>query len=187
MMNTSSPTMTRLFSWRNWLSPRGKESRTPAGPTREMIGEAPIPLKAHRILVVDDDEVVRKATELRLKSHGYVVTTAADGPAAIHAARTEQPDLILLDFDFPTDVSLTWDGFRIMTWLQRMECTRNTPIIMITATSDESVAERAHELGAAGFFRKPMDYSALLILIDRRLKEQVPPRTNSTGDSACEI
>src|ERR1043165_7664056 len=85
-----------------------------------------------RILIVDDDPIVLKTTEIKLKEHGFAVTTAVDGPSAIHAARSETPDLILLDLSFPPDVSLTWDGFSIMNWLRRLECTKNVPVIIFT-------------------------------------------------------
>jgi len=127
-----------------------------------------------RILVVDDDPVVLKTTEIKLKAHGFAVTTAADGPSAIHSARSETPDLILLDLNFPPDLALTWDGFSIMNWLRRLESTKNVPIIIFTGLQGGSHYERARAAGVAGFFHKPLDFTPLMALIDRRLKPNTP-------------
>lgn len=141
-------------------------ARTTARPANKSTSQ-PAP---RRILVVDDDTVVLKATELKLKAHGYAVTTAADGPSAIQAARAERPDLILLDLNFPPDVALTWDGFSIMSWLRRLESTKNVPIIIFTGLQGNTHYERARAAGVAGFFHKPLDYSPLISLIELRLK-----------------
>lgn len=123
-----------------------------------------------RILVVDDDPIVLKTTEIKLKEHGFAVTTAVDGPSAIHSARSETPDLILLDLNFPPDVSMTWDGFGIMSWLRRLESTKNVPIIIFTGLQGNTFYERARTAGVAGFFHKPLDFAPLLSLINLRLK-----------------
>lgn len=123
-----------------------------------------------RILVVDDDPIVLKTTEIKLKEHGFAVTTAVDGPSAIHCARSDAPDLILLDLNFPPDVSMTWDGFSIMNWLRRLETTKNVPIIIFTGQQGNSHYERARTAGVAGFFHKPLDFAPLLSLINLRLK-----------------
>src|SRR5229473_994834 len=70
-----------------------------------------------KILVVDDNTVVLKAFELKLATLGFKVLTATDGPMAVSCARTDKPDLIVLDVNFPPDVGssgLQWDGFNIM-------------------------------------------------------------------------
>jgi two-component system KDP operon response regulator KdpE len=127
-----------------------------------------------RILIVDDDPIILKTTEIKLKEHGFAVTTATDGPTAIHAARTETPDLILLDLSFPADVTLTWDGFSIMNWLRRLESTKNVPVIIFTGLQGDNHYQRARAAGVAGFFHKPLNFGPLLSLIDLRLKSQAP-------------
>ena len=125
-----------------------------------------------QILVVDDDPIVLKTTEIKLKEHGFAVTTATDGPSAIHCARSGTPDLILMDLDFPPDVSMTWDGFSIMNWLRRLESTKNVPIIVFTGLQGDNHYERARTAGVAGFFHKPLDFTPLLALINLRLKSR---------------
>lgn len=156
-----------------------KTQSATAAPVAEPEPEPVIPANARRILVVDDDEVVCKATAMKLKKHGYAVSVATDGPSALHAARSEHPDLILLDLSFPPDVAVAWDGFGIMSWLRRMECTKKIPIVIITGAQGNSIYEKARGAGAAGFFHKPLDFTPLLSLIDLRLKQgassQLPP------------
>src|SRR6185369_18078638 len=89
-----------------------------------------------RILVVDDDRIILKTATLALTSAGYAVTTAMDGGTAVEKARTEHPDLIVLDMKFPPDVGhgggVPWDGFLIMGWLGRMEECKNIPTVLLT-------------------------------------------------------
>lgn len=158
--------------WNVWSLFGGGEKTTPVQiqTTTVAANKPAAPANARRILVVDDDEVVRRSTELKLVAHGFAVSTAADGPSAIHAARSERPDLILLDLNFPPDVSLTWDGFGILSWLRRMETTRNIPVIIVTGEQTNNLPQRAQAAGAAGCFHKPLDFRPLLALIELRLK-----------------
>jgi two-component system KDP operon response regulator KdpE len=148
------------------------ETTSRVSPVAQSVQKTNAPAK-HRILVVDDDPIVLKTTEIKLKEHGFAVTTAIDGPTAIHAARSETPDLILLDLSFPTDVTLTWDGFSIMSWLRRLESTKNVPVIIFTGLQGDSYYQRARTAGVAGFFHKPLNFGPLLSLIDLRLKSKV--------------
>lgn len=150
----------------SWFGAGNKPAPAPTVPVAESEPEPVPPADARRILIVDDDEVVRQATAMKLKKHGYAVVTAADGPAAIQAARTERPDLILLDLDFPPDVNVAWDGFSIMGWLRRLEYTKDIPVVIMTSTHGNGVYERARGAGAAGFFHKPLDFAPLLSFID---------------------
>jgi CheY-like chemotaxis protein len=139
--------------------------------------------EAHRgrVLVVDDDPVMLKATENKLRSHGYAVSTALDGPSAIEIARRERPDLILLDLIFPPDLPMSWDGFSIMEWLRQASWVRSTPIILCTASHDHRLMQRARDAHAAGLFQKPVDYTALLGLIEHYVKVKERPQPGLLG------
>src|SRR5438445_484657 len=63
------------------------------------------PSSLKKILVVDDDAIMRKTISLKLEAEGYAVVTAADGSEAIKCVREEKPDLILMDILFPPDVA----------------------------------------------------------------------------------
>jgi len=128
-----------------------------------------------KILVVDDSPVILKALSLKLTANGYDVVTAEDGTGAVSAVRNAKPDLIILDLSFPPDVAhgggLAWDGFAIMTWLQRLEEAKNLPIIVITGGDPEKFKERSLAAGAISFFHKPIDNDGLLAVIREALPE----------------
>jgi CheY-like chemotaxis protein len=123
------------------------------------------PLPAGKILVIDDDPVVRSALSLVLKSGGYQVFEAGDGPAAFSLARRIRPDLIVLDIFFPPDTSQSgnsWDAFMIIEWFQRMGVIENTPIIVISGAEPEPFRDRCLAGGVAAFFSKPINPRELL-------------------------
>ena len=133
------------------------------------------------ILVVDDDLVERKALNTKLRACGYKVLLAEDGASAISAARSNRPDLILLDISFPPDVAhgggVRWDGFLLLDWLRRLEETKHTPVIFISVSDPASFKSRALAAGAVNFFHKSFDIAELLAAIDQALdapKSTVP-------------
>jgi len=120
----------------------------------------------HKILVVDDNEVVVKTLSLHLKSAGFDVITACDGSEAVSIVRKESPDLILLDITFPPDIQgVPWDGFRVMDWLHRVDESKRIPIIIITGGEDAGDKEKALGGGAVAFFKKPIDDKDLIKVI----------------------
>jgi len=129
---------------------------------------------AKKILVVDDNEIVIKTISLKLQGAGYQVLTAMDGSAAVTIARTQTPDLILLDLSFPPDVDgVPWDGFRIMEWFHRLDTVKKIPIIVITGSDDPAAKQRATNNGAVAFFQKPLEHDYLLKVIRATLGETV--------------
>ena len=135
-------------------------------------GRAPDTVNRKRILVVDDNEVVVKALSMKLQSAGYEVLKALDGPKALTAARTEKPDLIILDINFPTDSGVAWDGFRIIEWLRRMDDkVMSIPIIVITSGDPAKYKERSLAAGAVAFFQKPIKNEELLAEIEKALSK----------------
>jgi CheY-like chemotaxis protein len=125
---------------------------------------APASLK--KVLVVDDNEVILKTISLKLQGAGFNVITALDGSEAVAAARKEEPDLILLDINFPPDVDgVPWDGFRIMDWFNRLDPAKKVPIIIITGLEDMKSKERATTSGAVAYFHKPINHDDLLKVV----------------------
>jgi len=120
------------------------------------------------ILIVDDDRVIQKAFSIKLKASNYEVLTASEGSEAVNVARTKKPDAILLDINFPSDFgSVSWDGFRIMEWLKRIDEAAKIPIFIVSSGSPDKYVARARELGAVGFFRKPIVIEELIAALDR--------------------
>ena len=134
---------------------------------------APGATNPKKILVVDDNEIILKTTSMKLQSAGYQVFTALDGAEGVAAVRKEKPDLVLLDIAFPPDVSgVSWDGFRIMEWLHRVDETKRIPIIIISGAVEEKNKQRAVASGAVAFFPKPVNFNEMLKVIRATLETE---------------
>jgi CheY-like chemotaxis protein len=130
-----------------------------------------------KILVVDDNLVIRKVVERKLQSSGYQVILAIDASAAISAIKKEIPDLILLDLIFPPDpmdVGMHWDGFAIIRWLHNMSQASNVPVVIISGTDPAKYRDRCLAAGATAYLHKPLNMDELCATIQRALGEKVP-------------
>lgn len=113
-----------------------------------------------KILIVEDDQKISLALNIRLKANGYTVSVASDAIAGASQARLTKPDLILLDISMPGG-----NGFQLANTIHRMPETTGTPIIFMTASKSAGLQEKVIELGAIGLFEKPFDTDKLLDLI----------------------
>ena len=102
-----------------------------------------------RILLAEDDRILRKAGEVALKKKGYTVVVAVDGEDALEKAGTHELDLILLDVMMPK-----LDGFEVLTRLKQSPATRDVPVIMLSNLSQEADVRRAIDGGARGYLVK---------------------------------
>jgi two-component system response regulator AtoC len=109
---------------------------------------------AHRLLVIDDDESLRKSLRIVLQALGMKVETAEGSSAAFKAIAKEKPDLVLLDLNL-----LDEDGMAVLRELHAWE--PELPVIMISAQCDERRFREAMLLGARDFFLKPLDIDEL--------------------------
>jgi DNA-binding response OmpR family regulator len=117
-----------------------------------------------RILIVEDDQKIALALQVRLKANRYAVSVASDAIQGANLGRTLKPDLILLDISMPGG-----DGFQLAETFQNMLETNGTPIIFITAFKNPELLEKVMMLGAVGLFEKPFDTEKLLYSIEREL------------------
>ncbi len=117
-----------------------------------------------RVLVVDDDADVREALELTLDPD-YEVVTAVDGRAAIDAARSGKPDLVLMDLFMPR-----MDGLQALEQLRRDPVTADIPVIFVSARGDDAVKAKTLDLGAADFLQKPFSERELRARLERTLR-----------------
>jgi two-component system KDP operon response regulator KdpE len=115
------------------------------------------------ILVVDDDPDVRLGLQVRLGVNDYTTIFATSGTAAITAASTYSPDLILLDLGLPAT-----DGYAVLDWLR--EQPHPIPAIIISGRNVVPDRERALEAGAKAYLQKPVDNAHLLTTIRRVLE-----------------
>lgn len=128
------------------------------------------PANHQKVLVVDDDPLFLKITATQLEQEGYDVLTAKDGCEAIEAVRKQKPNLVLLDLNLPQDVTgVPWDGFRVISWLKRVEALKNIPIVMMTSSDPSKYTREAIRAGAAGFFSKRLDAKHLLTITQQAL------------------
>jgi DNA-binding NtrC family response regulator len=129
------------------------------------------------ILVVDDDESLRRVLQLQLEEAGYVVLTAADGPTALAKMEDASPAVVITDLKMPG-----MSGLDLLTKLRAgfPEAT----VIIVTAFGTVSTAVEAMKLGAYDYITKPVDYEQLLLVVRRAmehghlLKEVRTLRTN---------
>jgi len=124
-------------------------------------------MAAEHILVVEDDEDILELVSYNLTKAGYRVTTAASGEAAIKAARSKPPDLVLLDLMLPGV-----DGLEVCNTLRRDQRTANIPVIMLTARSEEADIVAGLELGADDYITKPFSPRVLLARIKAVLRRK---------------
>ena len=134
-----------------------------------------------KVLIVDDDLVILRTAAAKLKSRGFSVTTATDGPEAMQLVRESGPDLILLDINFPPDIGgVAWDGFAILHWLRNFHEGNRIPVVMITADAT-TYRDRAADMGAAAIFSKPLNYDLLVDQMYRLLEKKLKPGASEFG------
>ena len=116
-----------------------------------------------RILVVEDQDSIRRMIEALVQARGYQVTAVASGAKAIDVAATEPPDLVLLDLMLPGQ----YDGFDVCRRLRSDPSTRKVPVVIISALDDDASREKAAQAGATAYYTKPFSPIALLKEIER--------------------
>jgi CheY-like chemotaxis protein len=108
------------------------------------------------VLLVDDEESLRKVMRDLLERQGFTVFEARDGAEALAEVDEHNPDIVVLDLNLPNV-----DGFTVLTQLRSRDGTRNLPVIVLTAKGDEDNEVRVLELGADDFITKPFRPRAL--------------------------
>jgi type II secretory ATPase GspE/PulE/Tfp pilus assembly ATPase PilB-like protein/ActR/RegA family two-component response regulator len=111
----------------------------------------------HRVLIVDDDRMIRMLVKLLLEKEGYEVIEGENGLHAVELARRERPDLIVLDLMMPE-----MDGFEAIGRLRRELALAALPVIVLTAESGPDTERRVLELGADDYLVKPFEPGVLL-------------------------
>ena len=119
------------------------------------------------VLVVDDEPAMRLLHTVNLEAAGIMVVAAADGLAAVGLARSERPDLAIVDVSLPG-----MDGFQFAEELQRDAVTSEIALLFVSGATGAANEARAHGLGAVGYVTKPFDPVALTALVLDALAEQ---------------
>ena len=122
-------------------------------------------MKHRKILVVDDDESLRRITQLQLEEAGYDVLAASSGDAALNLIEEEAPALVITDLKMP--------GISGLEVLKKVrECHPQTTVLMITAFGTVQTAVAAMKAGAYDYLTKPIDYEELVLVVNRAMERQ---------------
>jgi len=113
--------------------------------------------KAPHVLVVEDEAALADLLKYNLEKEGYRVSVANDGEEALVVADENPPDLVVLDWMLPKA-----PGIEVCRRLRARQQTRNTPIVMLTARTEESDRIRGLDIGADDYITKPFSMSELL-------------------------
>ncbi len=132
------------------------------------------------VMVVEDDETLRSGLKYNLEKEGYRVSLAKDGEEALMMAEEDRPDLFVLDWMLPKA-----PGIEVCRRLRQRQETRNTPIVMLTARSDESERIRGLDTGADDYIVKPFSMTELLArlrAVMRRIRPGLAEDKLTVGD-----
>jgi two-component system phosphate regulon response regulator PhoB len=121
-----------------------------------------------KLLVVDDEEDILELIKFNLEREGYQVSCAASGEAALDLARSEIPDLIVLDLMLPGI-----DGLEVARQLKKESETREIPIVMLTAKGEEADIVAGLELGADDYITKPFSPRVLVARVRSVLRRDL--------------
>jgi DNA-binding response OmpR family regulator len=113
-----------------------------------------------RVLVIDDEAPIRLLCRVNLEAEGMEVLEAADGPSGLEKARSETPDVILLDVMMPG-----LDGWRVAEELLDDERTEQIPIVFLTARAELRDRARGIDLGGVDYVTKPFNPVELAPLV----------------------
>lgn len=114
-------------------------------------------MTAPRVLIIDDDRTLLDLLRVYLTSGGLKIEVAEDAAVAIRTILASPPDLIILHIAMPY-----LDGMEVLAALKSDASTRDIPVIVLTARTDEECFVQANNLGAEGFLRKPVERDVLI-------------------------
>lgn len=123
-----------------------------------------------KLLLVEDNEMNRDMLSRRLEKRGYTLALAVDGGQGVAMAKSELPDLILMDMSLPV-----MDGWEATKQVKADPATKGIPVIALTAHAMESDRQKALDAGCDDFDTKPVELARLLTKIEELLKK-FPPK-----------
>ena len=133
-----------------------------------------MPERLNKILIIDDEQVVRDSVERVLTRVGYEVALAADGPAGLKKIEQEQFSLVLLDLKLPGN-----DGLAILRKIK--EKRPELQVVIVSGYGTVKSAVEAMKLGAKDFLAKPFTSNELRGIVKNSLEDKTPPGKNRTA------
>ena len=121
-------------------------------------------MTAKRVLIVEDDEYLLRASEIALRRAGYVVMTAPGGIEGLRLAKASTPDLIILDLLMPRPT-----GLDVLRALRSEPVTRAIPVVVVSNSSMQRIVEEVQSLGAEYVTKAELSLRDLVGLVESRL------------------
>jgi DNA-binding response OmpR family regulator len=118
-----------------------------------------------KILIAEDEPLILRTLELKLKKEGYQVIGCTDGLDALQKIDSEMPDLIITDIMMPY-----MSGLEVVRKVKQDNGQKNIPVIVLSTMGQENIVEEAFELGADDYLKKPFSLSELSIRIKKLTK-----------------
>jgi len=137
-------------------------------------------MAGEKILNIDDSPTVQRLIEMILSSQGYQVILASDGEEGIAKAKSERPDLILVDFVMPK-----MNGYQVCKTLKEDAEFRTTPIILVTSKGDKVGSKFVDVLGISEYFTKPFQPEELLAKIREVLDKKAQDEAAAVATAAA--
>ncbi len=131
-----------------------------------------------KILAVDDEKNIVTVVKSNLERHGFQVITAYDGKEALQKIQDENPDLVILDVMMPH-----MDGFEVLQHMRRNAATRDIPVIMLTAKTQDTDVFRGWQSGVDLYLTKPFNPVELVSFVRRILKTDSGAPDKRSGQS----
>jgi len=135
-------------------------------------------MAGERILLVEDNPQNRRLAQFLLTARGYIVYEATTGEEALELARTQRPQLILMDLQLPG-----MDGYAVTRRLKEDAATAAIPVVAMTAYAMPGDREKALAAGCDGYLTKPLDTKGFAVAVQQSLAAAREPRSRA-GDGA---
>jgi two-component system, OmpR family, alkaline phosphatase synthesis response regulator PhoP len=119
------------------------------------------------VLIIEDEKLIIVSTQMVLEAAGFRVESATNGEDGIAKAKSQTPDLILLDIMMPGI-----DGWETLTRLKRDAATAGIPVVIFTAREHSRGHQKSTEMGAADYFRKPFEPDELIELVEKHVSQR---------------
>lgn len=123
-----------------------------------------------KILIVEDDDIIRRLYVAILTRRGYAALEAADALSGIALAKAQRPDIILMDIQMPG-----MDGLQATTIIHQQPGLETVPVIAVTGHVTDEHLHRAREAGCVDFLAKPITSGQLIAAIARALNDEGKP------------
>ena len=127
-------------------------------------------IMSKKILIVDDEEVIRKLLKINLVKWGYEVTEATDGTQAIEKIGEDEFDLLICDILMPN-----MNGWEVLKEVKSNPKTKDMPIIVLTAKNEDTDMFKGYDLGANYYMTKPFTKDQLLYGLKLMFDDPSPP------------